>query len=355
MRNRLRALNVVIVLALASVAWMQAPASPPGTAQRGMAHRFQELAPGVYAALPTGTVNVVSNSLVVINQDDVLIVDSHATPAAARVLVEEIKTLTPKPVKYVVDTHHHWDHAHGNQIFGPDVQLIGHEYVRQMLLTDILESRSFRSFIDPVPGQIETIRKQLAAEADATRKQQLATRLAVQEAYWEATKEIKPTPPNVTYQSQMTLMRGDREIRLLFLGRGHTGGDTVIYLPKEKIAATGDLIVGSLPFMYMGDAFLNEWPDTMEKVLQLDVTTIVPGHGDPFTDKERVRHYQAYLRDLWNQAAAFKTQGVPADEAARRVDLTSHKANLPTIQGPGVDVRGMTRISDVLDGRLAPR
>lgn len=350
MRSRLRALNVVIVLALASVAWMQAPAAP-----RGMAHRFQELAPGVYAALPTGTVNVVSNSLVVVNQDDVLIVDSHATPAAARVLVEDIKTLTPKPVKYVVDTHYHWDHAHGNQIFGPDVQLIGHDYVRQMLLTNVLESRSYRSFIDPVPGQIETLRKQAVAEADPARKQTLEARLSVQQAYAEALKEIRPTPPNVTYQSEMTLIRGDREIRLLFLGRGHTGGDTVIYLPKEKIIATGDLIVGALPFMYMGDGFVNEWPDTMEKVLQLDFTTIVPGHGDPFTDKERVRHYQAYLRDLWSQAGAFKQQGVPPEEAAKRVDLTRHKGNLPTIQAPGIDVRAMIRIYDVMDGRLAPR
>jgi cyclase len=351
MRARLRALNVVIALALASVAWMQAPV--PG--QRGMAHRFQELAPGVYAAIPTGTVNVVSNSLVVVNADDVLVVDSHATPAAARVLVEEIRTLTPKPVRYVVDTHYHWDHAHGNQIFGPDVQLIGHEYVRQMLLTNTLESRSYRSFIDPVPGQIETLRKQAAAETDPARRQALEGRLAVQLAYSDALKEVKPTPPNVTYQTQMTLIRGDREIRLLFLGRGHTGGDTVVYLPKEGIVATGDLIVGSLPFMYMGDAFVNEWPETMENVLQIDFTTIVPGHGDPFTDKQRVRNYQAYLRDLWTQAGELKKQGVAAEEAAKRVDLTAHKGNFPNIQAPGVDVRAMVRIYDVIDGRLAPR
>ncbi len=351
MRSRLRALNVLIVLALASVAWMQAPAAQAPAA----AHRFQELAPGVYAAIPTGTVNVVSNSLVVVNADDVLIVDSHATPAAARVLIEEIKTLTPKPVRYVVDSHYHWDHAHGNQIFGPDVQVIGHEYVRQMLLTNVLESRSYKSFTDGVPAQVEALRKQVASEADPARKQQLETRLSVQAAYAAALKEIRPTPPTTTYQTQMTLFRGDREIRLLFLGRGHTGGDTVVFLPRERIVATGDLIVGSLPFMYMGDGFVNEWPDTMEKVLALDFQTIVPGHGDPFTDRQRVRQYQAYLRDLWTKAGELKKQGVAAEAAAKQIDLTAHKGNFPTIQAPGVDVRAMVRMYDVMDGRLAPR
>jgi glyoxylase-like metal-dependent hydrolase (beta-lactamase superfamily II) len=258
-------------------------------------------------------------------------------------------------VKYVIDTHYHWDHAHGNQIFGPDVQVIGHEYARQMLLTNVLESRSYRSFTDGVPAQVENLRQRVAAETNPAAKQKLEAQLAVQSAYAEALKEIKPTPPNLTYQTQMTLFRGDREIRLLFLGRGHTGGDTVVFLPRERIVSTGDLIVGNFPFMYMGDSFLNEWPDTMEKVLALDFETIVPGHGDPFSDRQRVRHYQAYLRDLWTRAGQLKQQGVPAEEAAKRVDLTSHKGNFPTIQGPGVDARAMVRIYDLMDGRTAPR
>jgi cyclase len=351
-RRRLAVLGALVIFGGGTIAFMQ-PLQP--AAARPLAHRFQRLADGVYAALPNGTVNVVSNSAVIINDEDVIVVDAHATPAAARALVEDIKTLTPKPVRYVIDTHYHWDHAHGNQAFIPGAQVIGHEYVRQMLLTNTLESKSYRSFIDPLPGQTENIRRQLAAEPDPAKKQPIQARLDVQLAYVEALKEIKPTPPTVTYETRMTMHRGTREIQLLFLGRGHTGGDTVVYLPKERIVATGDLVVGSLPFMYMGDGFVNEWPDTMDKVLQLDFETIIPGHGDPFTDKDRLRRYQSYLRDLWKLAGEMKKQGVPAEDAAKRIDLTAHKTDFPTIQGPGVDVRAVTRIYDVLDGRMLPR
>jgi len=344
-----RLLLSLAVALLAGVAWMGAQARP-------LAHRFEKLADGVYAALPNGTVNVVSNSTVIINDNDVVIVDAHATPAAARALLEDVKTLTSKPVTYLIDTHYHWDHAHGNQAFLPvGAQILGHEYVRQMLLTNTLESRSYRSFVDPVPGQIENIRKQLAAETDASKKPAIEQRLKVQQEYADALREITPTPPTMTYQTRMSMFRGTREIQLLFLGRGHTGGDTVVYLPKEKIVATGDLVVGSLPFMYMGDGFVNEWPDTMEKLLQVDFETIVPGHGDPFKDKDRVRKYQSYLRDLWKQAGDLKKQGLSSDDAAKKVDLTSHKADFPNITAPGVDPRAMLRIYDVMEGRLTPR
>ncbi len=344
-----RALLALVVALLAAVAWMRAQPRP-------LAHRFEQIADGVYAALPNGAVNVVSNSTVIVNDADVVVVDAHATPAAARALVEDIKTLTSKPITYLIDTHYHWDHAHGNQAFLPaGAQIVGQDYVRQMLLTNTLESRSYRSFVDPVPAQIENIRRQLAAETDASKKPAIEQRLKVQQEYAEALKEITPTPPTMTYETRMSIFRGSREIRLLFLGRGHTGGDTVVYLPKEKIVATGDLVVGSLPFMYMGDGFVNEWPDTMEKLLQLDFTTIIPGHGDPFTDKDRIRKYQRYLRDLWARAGALKKQGLSPDEAAKQIDLTSHKNDFPNLTAPGVDPRAMLRIYDVMDGRLMPR
>lgn len=128
-----------------------------------------------------------------------------------------------------------------------------------------------------------------------------------------------------------------------------------MYLPKERIVCTGDLIVGAVTFMNMADGFVNEWADTIGKVLQLDFDTIIPGHGEPFTDKERLRSYQAYLRDLWSQAGDLRTQGLSAQDAAKKIDLTKHKANLPQIQGPGVDPRAMVRIYEVMDGRVLPQ
>ncbi len=287
----MRRLMWLCAILLAGALTMAARQAPP----RALAHRFDPVADGVFAAIGTGGVNVGSNSLVIVNSEDVVVVDAHVTPAAARALLEDIRTITAKPVRYVIDSHYHWDHAHGNQVFSPDVQLIGHEFVREMLQGNVLAQRTYTSFTGPLPGQLATLQRQAEAETDAARKQQLAARVAGQQAYLDALAEIRPTPPNVTYRDRMTLVRGGREIQLLFLGRGHTAGDTVVYLPKEKVIATGDLVVGDFRFMYMGDAFVNEWPDTVEKLLQLDFTTVVPGHGTPFTDKAMLRRYQSVL------------------------------------------------------------
>ena len=94
----------------------------------------------------------------------------------------------------------------------------------------------------------------------------------------------------------MTLYRGNREIQLLFLGRGHTNGDTVVYLPKEKIVCTGDLME-SRP-AYMGNGVFDEWIKTLDALKKLDFNTVLPGHGVPFHDKALITAYQSYLQDL---------------------------------------------------------
>ena len=80
-------------------------------------------------------------------------------------------TLTEKPIKYVFNTHYHFDHAHGNQIFGDDVEIIGHEFVRSMLLTDVLDQRTNRSFTAGIPAQVEALRARVAGTSDAAERQ----------------------------------------------------------------------------------------------------------------------------------------------------------------------------------------
>ena len=164
-----------------------------------------------------------------------------------------------------------------------------------------------------------------------------------------ALDEIRPTPPDLTLKTEMTLFRGDREIQLHFLGRGHTGGDVVVFLPEERVIFTGDLM---LPFLsYMGDAFVEDWDETLEAVKALDFDVALPGHGPPIRDKARFDHFQAYLRDLWDQASRLKSQGVSAQEAAQRVYLTAHRPNYPLLRGPACYPRAVDRISVLLRHR----
>ena len=342
------ALGCITLLVTLAIAGGQSSRPPAGTAHSGAAFRFNKVADGVYHAIGTGTLTVIGNSAVIVNDDDVIIVDDHASPAAAWVLLEEIKTLTNKPVRTVINTHFHYDHAHGNQIFDSTVSIIGHEFTREMLTGGkSAEMPLYKNYVTGLPGQITTLRQRVAAEADATAKARLQTQLQTAENNAASQAELKPTPPNVTLRDRMTLYRGGREIQIRFLGRAHTAGDVVVYLPKEKLVMTGDMLTSTLS--NMSDAFVNEWVTTLEELKKLDFTTVLPGHGEAFTDKAKIDYFQAYLRDVWSEVSRLKQQGVSAEEASRRADLTKHRDHFASITAPGVPLTGVTRIYELLD------
>ena len=200
---------------------------------------------------------------------------------------------------------------------------------------------------------IERFQKQIAAQKDprlkAALEKKLADTQAAQKDFVRDIAEIKPTPPTMTYNNRLILHRGGREIDLLFLGRGHTGGDTVVFLPKERIVCTGDLMESRIAFM--GSAYFDEWLITLDALKRLDFTTDLPGHGAPFTSKGLITAFQSYLTDVLAQVAKLRAQGVSADEAAKRVDLTSHAKDFPDIEGVGAEVRGIRRVYAWMDER----
>ena len=215
-----------------------------------------------------------------------------------------------------------------------------------------MDSRAHEFFVGGVPNTIKSLEGRLAAATDPTRTARRSrSQLDVQRNHLEGTKAVKPTPPNVTLTQTMTLFRGSREIRILHLGRGHTAGDVVVYLPKERIVATGDLLVEGTS--YMGDAFFTEWIETIETLKKLDFDTVLPGHGRAFTGKAKLDHWQAYLRDFWAQAQKFHKAGVPWEEAAKQVDLRGNAVNYPAIRAAGITPNhGMLRAYEILDGKV---
>src|SRR5213593_285805 len=232
MRLTLTVLTGLIVLALAGLnvpsgntVGAQTGPAPAGTEHTGKAFRFNKVAEGVYHAVGTGNLAVVGNSSFIVNDNDVIVVDDHVSPAAAWVLLEEIKAVTNKPVTTVINTHFHFDHAHGNQIFDRTVSIIGHEFTRQMLLSNSIGMPLYKNYLAGLPPQIEQLKQRIAAEADASRKATLQGQLQAAENNLASQAELKPTPPNVTLKTEMTLYRGNREIQIRFLGRGHTAGD----------------------------------------------------------------------------------------------------------------------------------
>lgn len=333
------------VAAGALVFHAQTPAPPA-------AFRFTEIVSGIYSAIGAGGLIVGSNSAVIVNQDDVVIVDSHISPESARVMMRELKAITDKPVTFLVNTHFHYDHTNGNQVFrspGSAVDIVGHAYTRQRLAGDILQRGMFAELLNGFPKQLEDLKARAAAEPDPAGKARMEQQVRAQTAYGEQLRETKPTPPNITITDRMTIYRGDREIQLLAVGRGHTAGDIVVYLPKERVLCTGDLLVNQIANLV--DGYVDEWPDALEKLRPLDFVDVIPGHGDPFKGKERIDWFQAYLRDLWQQATRLHADGIPAADAARRIDMTGHKIHYASINGPGVPLVAVARMYAVMENR----
>ena len=326
--------------------WLDASAQSGGPIVSG-AHRFEKVADGVYYATASGTMTVGANSPIIVTDTEAMVIDSEITPAAARALVADLKAITDKPVKYVIDSHYHYDHAHGNQIFAPDVQVIGHENTRKRMLTNVLEQYTYLTSVEPIPARVAALRERIGKEADPQQKALLERQVNNSLAYLEQVKETKVTPPNVTLDRKMTLFRGGREIQILFFGRGHTDTDVVVYLPKERIVCTGDLMESVIS--YMGDAYADEWPATLDRLMTLDFDTVMPGHGVVFKGKGHIEAFQRYLRDLLKQARELKAAGVPADAAATRIDMRAFAADFPQIRAAGVDPAAVRRIYALAD------
>lgn len=358
MNARMRIVGMILGLALAGAlsAGVGTAGPAPGAQASnsvitGKVYAFEKIADGIYYATSNGgPTNTGGNHPIFVGDHDVFLVDAGTTPAAARALLEDLKLITDKPVRWVVNTHFHYDHTDGNSIFGPEVQIIGHEYVRHAILDlDVLHHEPFRTALANMPMQVDALKKQIADEKDPPKRAALEKQLAARQADWEELKAINPTPPTMTYTSKLTLYQGQREIQLLHLGLGHTRGDTFVYLPKERILCTGDMME-SQP-AYMGDAIFDEWLTTLDAVKEMNFDTVLPGHGKPFHDKALITAFQSYLRDFMSQATELRKQGLSPEEAAKKIDLTSHKADFPQIQGPGAEIRGVRRMYAWLDER----
>jgi glyoxylase-like metal-dependent hydrolase (beta-lactamase superfamily II) len=305
----------------------------------GQSFDITEVAPGVFAAI--GRAGVASNGAFIINQDDVLVVDTHFRPSWARDLIAEIRKRTPKPVRYVVNTHWHNDHVQGNQayinVFGTGVEYLAQHTAREDMVSKAIPSIK-ESLERGVPQRIAELEKMLAegknqrgealtADARARAEDQLAS----SKAYLEELKHIQLTLPTLTFERSLILHKPDREIHIYFFGKGHTRGDVVVYLPKEKVVVTGDLLTNGIPFMR--DAYPSLWIGTLEAIERLDWQQVIPGHGGVQPDKSQIGKLIAYMKDMVAAVKDAIGKGMTLEEARQKIDLSRHSANLPNFQG----------------------
>ena len=273
---------------------------------------------GVYAAIAKPQYKLNCNAAVIINEDDVLIVDSHSKPSAARALLKQIRRITQNPVRYVVNTHFHYDHARGNQAFASGfpqpVTLISSEQTRKDLIG--IETSRLKKEVADLPGIVVKLEQDWAKETAVERKQELASTLDQARAYHQELKSVEIVLPGLTFDRSLTLHKQDREIVLLFLGRGHTGGDIVVYLPREKILATGDLVTAWVPGM--NDGYPNEWIATLNEIARLDIENVIVGHGK-VSDKRVIEVQRNFLGEFIGAVRAEVSKASTVEAAQKSV------------------------------------
>ena len=276
-----------------------------------------KVADGVYAAVAAPAYKVNCNTAIIESDDGVVIVDTHSKPSAARVIVDRIRAITPKPVRYVINTHFHWDHWHGNEVYPKAYP--GAEIVTNQITREAMRQKGLKRIDDhrrQVPAEIARLEADLAAASAPAERQRLAADVRLAKAYLAEVRALEPALPTIAFEQTMKLYRRDREIHLLHLGRAHTEGDVFVYLPKEKIVITGDAMIGWTP--YMGDGYPEDWAGTLDHLAQLDFTHIVMGHGE-VAGRDWLRTFRSYVHDMVEAVRHEVAAGATLDEVKPRV------------------------------------
>ncbi len=280
---------------------------------------IKPIADGVYAAIAKPAYKVNCNAAIILLGDGVLVVDTHSKPSAARALIELIKKLTPKPVKFVVNTHFHWDHYQGNEAYPSSwpagVEIISSEATRQNIQR--IGIPRVKNEIVTMPQEIANLKKDLGKASTGDQKAAIQENLRQAEAYFSELKLMQVTLPTMTFDRSLILRRGSRTVEILWLGRAHTDGDVFVFLPNEKFIATGDALHGWTPFM--GDSYPYEWMQTLDAAEKLDFHTVLGGHGDVMHGKLRFELWKEYLQDLMDRTAAAYAEGASLDQAQKTV------------------------------------
>ena len=331
-----RALLLLGVLTSVSINAAQRDAVPRGVERP--APRRIDVSDGVYLFItaPYGAVGLDGNSLVVTSNDGVLVFDSNGTPSAAAAVLTEIRALTKQPVKYVIHSHWHWDHWYGAQVYKkafPSVQVISHEKSREMMAGPAIAFNK-PGLETQLPGYIGMLEKKLKAARTATPPApdvgSLEQSLADARFFLDQKRSVQHVLADQTFKDRLDINLGGREIRILNAGRAVTPGDAFMYLPKERVVVSGDLLVNPISFAL--SSYPSEWLKALEAIDALDAAVIVPGHGEPLRDERLLHATMDVFRTLLKEGKAARERGLEVDHAVDAV--------MPALQTAMVAITG---------------
>ncbi len=276
------ALPVLFVL-LIIVAYERTAMTQPGL--------VRQLAPGVFSRQGDTDTRQPANTSWIEFRDFVVVIDAN-TPWGIRAILSEIKKTTSKPIRYVFDTHYHWDHSQGNSVMADE--------------------------------GVTVVCSQDCATELTTKGREEWTAMSKRTDQYSLTP-YRLEPPSLVFDQFMAIDDGDRRLELRRVGPAHTKGDAVAFLPKEGILFTGDLCVSWRSGNNVGDRDADHphWVQVLNDLARWDVKTVIPGHGGPGTI-DTLRAQSAFLDDLWKQVSAGKKAGKTVEQLVKEIDLSRH-------------------------------
>jgi glyoxylase-like metal-dependent hydrolase (beta-lactamase superfamily II) len=286
---------------------------------------YPQLAPGVWAAvLRHKGPFAVTNSLIVVSNDGVLVVDTQQSAPAVQEIIAKIRELTDQPVRWVVNTHEHLDHVGGNdaykQAFGAAVAIVGHR--AQHDAVDVGTRKALANEVERRATELGERRRQFANLRDdpaisADLKAFMANELDVLTTYLADLRVLELRPASDTFDSERVLRLGDREVHLIHPGPAHTQGDVAVWLPAEGILAAGDLLEDGLSIL-SETSTPTGWAAALDSLSRLDVKTLLPAHG-AVQDRKLLDRQKNLFGSVVREVRSTRRDGLTLDQAWERI------------------------------------
>jgi glyoxylase-like metal-dependent hydrolase (beta-lactamase superfamily II) len=322
-------LLAAVVGAVLTAAPAQAVTPDPAQAPRVFARQTQEITARAHLIYkPDPTTPPFEGNVVVIEQSrGLVVVDAGGSPPSGEAVVGEIRKISPKPVRFLIYTHYHGDHNLGAGAFRaawPHCVIVSTAKTRENMTGEPMAyvktyAKSYSDMVD------------FAAQAAADPKLPQGARDG-----WARTARAGPGmvagdsgmsvyPADRTFTDRFSIPDRVAPVEVMFLGRGNTDGDAVVWAPKQRVLASGDLVVAPLP--YAAHTYPGEWIATLKRLEAIDFAYLVPGHGAPMTDRAYVDKLVAALETVRAQVGPLARADVPLEEVRKRVDLAAMTAD----------------------------
>ena len=284
---------------------------------------IEKVAEGAFAALAKPQALTNSNAAIFVLDRDVLVVDAHSKPSAAAALLAQIKKeVTDKPVRYLVNSHFHWDHTQGDTAYkkaNVQIQIIASSATKQLMTT--LQRDRLKESLDSVPGLIDGAKARLSLAKTAQERDWANEQLRQFTAYQAEMNKYPLELPTVTFAKTHVIQDASGDLELAFNGRAHTAGDIQVFSPARRIIASGDAIIGFLP--NLNDGYPKTWPTTIDSVAAWKFDSIIAGHGPVQHGRNRMAQFRNYIEDLTARVEQAKKAGTPLAELQTAITPSS--------------------------------